>query len=70
MKYRHNVCDKSLNAYMNGAIKCPTCGHSVHFAKVDKKICSWCGNYVFKNRKVEFDYKLKSKKASLKNEQK
>lgn len=39
-----------------------TCGHRVIIpARVDKQICSWCGNYVFKNNQEEFKYRLKEK---------
>ena len=37
------------------------CGHSViipHY--VEKKICDWCGCYVFKNKKDEFEYRMNS----------
>lgn len=60
---------KGLDAYFNSAIKCPICGHSTHFLRTNKVICNWCGNYVFKNKKVEFEHKLKCKRSTLKNEQ-
>jgi ribosomal protein S27AE len=35
------------------------CGHRVimppHF---DKVICNWCGNYVFRDKKTEFEYRM------------
>ena len=34
------------------------CGHTVVIANVDRVICSWCGNYVFKDEKTEFRYKM------------
>lgn len=46
--------------YSKVTYKCK-CGHSVvipHWK--DKSICGWCGNYVFKNKKDEFDYKIKN----------
>lgn len=46
------------NVIANNSTKCK-CGHSVAFPnKTDKVICSWCGNYVFKDKKDEFKYKL------------
>lgn len=37
-----------------------SCGHRVIIPKwVDKTICGWCGNYVFKDKKEEFKYRLK-----------
>ena len=36
------------------------CGHRVIIPKwVDKQICDWCGCYVFKNKKDEFNYRMK-----------
>ena len=38
------------------------CGHRVVIPNwVDKNVCDWCGNYVFKNKKDEFKYRLKEK---------
>ena len=49
------------NMYDTGKYICK-CGHRViiPFDK-DKKLCRWCGRYVFKNKKDEFVYKLKEK---------
>ena len=42
--------------------KCSKCGHKEIIPKwVDKQICSWCGSYVFKDKKEEFKYRLKEK---------
>ena len=40
-------------------IKCKKCGHTIAMPFVDKTICSHCHNYVFKNKKIEFEYRLK-----------
>lgn len=38
------------------------CGHRVIIPKwVDKQVCSWCGNYVFKSKQDEFKYKMQNK---------
>lgn len=35
------------------------CGHRVIIPNwVDKQICGWCGNYVFKDKKKEFEYRM------------
>ena len=39
--------------------KCPNCGHTLLFNKPDKVICRWCKHYVFKNKKVEFEWRLR-----------
>jgi uncharacterized protein (DUF983 family) len=41
---------------------CPHCGRKMHFyafEKKDKILCDWCGRYVFKNKKAEYDYRMK-----------
>lgn len=41
--------------------KC-ACGHKeVIPSAEDKKLCSWCGHYVFKDKKDEFRYRVKEK---------
>lgn len=36
------------------------CGHRIRFfSGRDRIICNFCGNYVYKNKKSEFKYKLK-----------
>lgn len=38
------------------------CGRRVIISsQKDKEICSWCGNYVFKNKKDEFKYRVKER---------
>lgn len=49
-------------------VQCKVCGRKVPFVlNEDRKPCSWCGNYVYKNDKVEFKYKMK---GALRNESK
>jgi ribosomal protein S27AE len=36
------------------------CGHIIYVYK-DKRICSNCGKYVFKNKEDEFKYRLNEK---------
>lgn len=38
------------------------CGHRVVITnKQEKNICDWCGHYVFKNAKDEFEYRVKER---------
>lgn len=53
-KTRDEMIDTYLAQYK---IKCK-CGHSI-LMKNNKIICSYCGNYVYKNKKIEFMDKLK-----------
>jgi len=42
-------------------IKC-SCGHCVNIPpNLDKIICTWCGNYVFRDKKTEFEYRMKER---------
>lgn len=39
-----------------------SCGHRVVIPdKANKQLCSWCHKYVFKDKKDEFEYRLKEK---------
>lgn len=43
------------------------CGHRVIIPKgVDKQLCDWCGNYVFKDKNEEFKYRLQEKMRRIK----
>lgn len=47
-------------------VKCK-CGHSVDLIGINQKICSHCGNYVFKNKEEEFKYRLKENMKNKNN---
>lgn len=50
---------KYANALTKARIKC-ACGHSIVIpACVSMVLCRWCGNYVFKDKKTEFEFRLK-----------
>lgn len=55
---RHEDPIKYVEELSKARIVC-NCGHRVimppHF---DKVLCSWCGNYVFKDKKAEFEYRI------------
>ena len=43
---------------------CKNCGHPIIFpttSKKDKKVCTHCGYYIYKNDRIEFEEILKSK---------
>jgi len=49
------------HALASGKFECK-CGHRVIIPKhVDKRLCSWCKNYVFRDKKVEFEYRMKER---------
>lgn len=52
---------KLFNVYANNTVKCK-CGHTVVMRPSTKKtLCSWCHNYIFRNKKDEDLYRLKEK---------
>lgn len=54
--------ERMTDEYEKVKYQCKKCGHkSVIPHWIDKTVCSWCGNYVFKNDKDEFEYRLKEK---------
>ena len=61
---------KLLEEMTKARVKC-SCGHSVVIPpKKDKYICSWCGNYVFKDKQTEFRYKFKENLMKEKRKEK
>lgn len=43
--------------YTAESIKCKNCGH-IMFFESDRKLCTFCGCWVYKNEKIEFKYKF------------
>ena len=40
--------------------RCKNCGRKVIIPyNAEKLLCTWCGNYVFKNNQEEFRYRIK-----------
>lgn len=58
MSYRHDT--KMFNEMSKYIVKCK-CSHSVVITKQDRVLCTYCGNYVYKNKKIEFRYKLRER---------
>ena len=53
--------NRQTDMYDKAKFRCK-CGHRVIIPKwVEKQICDWCGNYVFRDKKKEFEYRLKEK---------
>lgn len=50
--------EKIHKMYTKNSIKCK-CGHSISFSSCEeRKLCSWCGNFVYKNKRDQFKYDL------------
>lgn len=53
--------DKLFNEYRKITFHCRHCGHSVTiYGYMDKKICNYCGYYVFRTPKDEFKFRMKN----------
>lgn len=50
--------ERMADEYDKVKYKCKCGRRSVIPYNVEKVVCSWCGNYVFKNKKDEFKYRL------------
>ena len=51
---------RSIN-YYSTCLHCEKCGHSLQVIRRNKAFCEWCGRYIFKNKKDEFEYRLKER---------
>lgn len=60
--------EKYQSELNNHKYQCKHCGRKVVIpSSVDKQLCSWCHNYVFKNSKDEFKYRMKEQLSKTKN---
>ena len=58
--------NKLLGFYTDNTFKCK-CGHSVViYPDKKKKLCTWCNNYVYRDKKEEFkdNFKRKEKESN------
>jgi hypothetical protein len=55
---------KMFKSFRNGTVKC-RCGHSIVMNNVDKVLCSYCGHYVYNERK---EFKSKMRELLMKGE--
>ena len=49
--------EKKYRAINNFKVKC-SCGHTIYLLNKDKKICTHCGKWIFRNKQDEFRYRL------------
>lgn len=61
MTLTYDQMTEKMHQQKEHTIKCK-CGHSVIVVPtLPKKMCTWCGNWVFRNKKEEFKYRLMEK---------
>ena len=46
--------------YAKNSIQCANCGHKMLLGRKNKRVCTWCGHYIFKDKREEFEYRLRS----------
>ena len=61
--------DKLINDKCKRHKYCEHCGHTMTFYafEPDRKICSWCGRYNYRNDLVKFKYLLSSEMKKVNN---
>lgn len=65
---RYDEDTKIFKEISNFKVKC-SCGHTFATTK-EKDLCSWCGNYVYKDKKNEFTEKLMKEIKTKEDEEK
>ncbi|MBO5138710.1 MAG: hypothetical protein J6B89_03610 [Bacilli bacterium] len=56
---------RQSDCYDEIKFKCK-CGHRTVIPRwVEKQICSWCGHWVYRNKKTEFKDKLKERMVRI-----
>lgn len=59
MKGNNDRIQKLMDEQAKLSIQC-NCGRKELIPIwMDKKLCSWCGNYIYRNKKLEFKERLK-----------
>ena len=68
MKVKMNKDIKLAEEQLKYKKYCRICGHTMSFYafEPDKKLCSWCGHYNYKNGLVEFKYLLEKERKRIK----
>ena len=46
---------------INDFVKCVKCGHTLPLIDREKGFCQYCGRYIFRTKKFEFNYRMKEK---------
>ena len=58
-RFNKNEMEKMFETYNKETFKC-SCGHSVAIPyNMGKRLCTYCGKYVFRDKQEEFKYRLK-----------
>lgn len=55
---RYEEDTRKFKELLKYRVKC-RCSHSVVLSKVDRAICTHCGNWVYRTPQLKFQYKIK-----------
>lgn len=55
---------KMFNSFSKIKVSCK-CSHTIVMIASDRVICSHCGNWVYKDKKTEFKYKIAEKMKQM-----
>lgn len=58
---------KKFESICQNTIKCKCGCSNVFNFQTERQICRWCGNYVYKDNKTEFKYKIKEQLNKKRN---
>lgn len=58
-KRQTRLIDKRYGIRYYNFRRCKKCNHTMLLGNCEKLICTWCGNYIYKNEKIEFIHKLR-----------
>lgn len=59
LDHNSKIDKKRSDAYSKMNVYCKKCGHTMFIANEDRRICTHCGYWVYKDNKTEFLYKMK-----------
>ena len=65
---RYSDDTKIMNSITNFKTKCKHCGHSITMPNAERTICSYCGYWVYRNKKIEFKYRMKEMLRKVKDD--
>lgn len=58
---RYDTSDVMFRVITDAKKRCKHCGHTLLLGYSEKKICYVCGNYVYRNNKIEFREQIKKR---------
>lgn len=64
---KFDVSDDMFTFLTENKTKCIHCGRSQMLGTKDRCICKYCGNYIYKDEKTMFKYKMKELRLEKNN---